>query len=87
MTLGFVHEDRFYRLEIQPVSRVLDGHIGYRRFNRIMLRQDIFDEFIYYCQIDDFDKMKHIISSVVDLTTSELPYEKAENNYTHLLGI
>lgn len=87
MTLGFVQDDRFYRLEIQPVNRVLDGHIGYRKLNQIMLREDIFDEFVYHCQMDNYNGMQHIISSVVDLAASELPYEKAENNHTHLLGI
>jgi ribosomal protein S24E len=66
------------RLVILPANSVMEGHIGYRRQNNILLRKDVFDEFIWYCRNDNFPEMRKIIEHLIDLENNELEWVKQD---------
>lgn len=82
MRLGVPAGDRVYWMEIDKAHHIIEGHIGYRRFDKILLRKDIFDEFIYACSIDDGPVMRKILQSVIDLESLELTHIPSESKET-----
>lgn len=67
MHLSFEFNGEIYRLHIQEAVSCLEGDIGYRSGDNILLKKSIFKEFIEACKADDFPYMKRIIDHCVDL--------------------
>lgn len=79
MLIMFPHGELIFKIEIKEAHRVLEGHIGYRRQNEILLRSDIFKEFHYAHMQSDFFAMKKILDNLIDLDNCELEYVRKEN--------
>lgn len=89
MKLGIPVGERVYWLEIMSSERIGKEQIGFRRFDKVLLRDDIFDEFVYACSIDDGPAMKGILEGVIDieaLQLSNVPWELKETAQGLLLA-
>jgi len=78
MTLMFPHGDQLFKLQVNVAHKVIDGHIGYRNYDQILLRKDVFDEFIYNLKNDDFAAIRSILNQLIDFNSCDLPWEHTE---------
>lgn len=78
MTLMFPHGDDIFRLDIRSTSNVMEGHIGYRKGDNILLRKDVFEEFIEAIKYDNFEEVRKIINAVLWFDPHALPWEQKQ---------